>query len=48
MAKRLAQVRGSNRFSFADVAAEYETLPTPVKAAVVRFFDDNETWLARI
>ena len=48
MAERLAQVRGFNGFSFADVAAEYETLPAPMKAAVVRFLDDNETWPARI
>ena len=30
------------------MAAEYETLPAPMQAAVVGFFDDNETWLARI
>ena len=27
------------------MAAEYETLPAPMKRAIVRFFDDNETWL---
>jgi TetR/AcrR family transcriptional repressor of nem operon len=30
------------------LAADYATLPDPVRAHVVRFFDDNETWLARI
>jgi len=30
------------------MAAEYETLPTPMQDAVVRFFDDNERWLARV
>jgi TetR/AcrR family transcriptional regulator, transcriptional repressor for nem operon len=27
------------------LAAEYETLPEPIRDAVVTFFDDNETWL---
>jgi TetR/AcrR family transcriptional repressor of nem operon len=27
------------------LAAEFETLPAPMRAAVVRFFDLNETWL---
>jgi TetR/AcrR family transcriptional repressor of nem operon len=30
------------------LAAEYETLPEPIVAAVVAFFDDNEHWLARV
>ena len=30
------------------MAAEYETLPTPMQDAVVRFFDENERWLARV
>jgi TetR/AcrR family transcriptional regulator, transcriptional repressor for nem operon len=30
------------------LAAEYETLPKPMRAAVVRFFDDNEVWLAGV
>jgi len=30
------------------MAAEYETLPAPMRDAVVRFFDDNERWLARV
>ena len=27
------------------LAADYETLPKPMREAVVRFFDDNEAWL---
>jgi TetR/AcrR family transcriptional repressor of nem operon len=27
------------------LAAEYPTLPPPMRGAVTRFFDDNETWL---
>ncbi len=30
------------------MAAEYETLPAPMQAAIVRFFDENEGWLARV
>jgi TetR/AcrR family transcriptional repressor of nem operon len=30
------------------LAAEYETLPDPMRAAISRFFDLNEAWLARI
>jgi TetR/AcrR family transcriptional regulator, transcriptional repressor for nem operon len=30
------------------LAAEYQTLPSPVQGAVVAFFDENETWLARV
>ena len=30
------------------LAAEYETLPTSMQSVVVRFFDDNERWLARV
>jgi len=30
------------------MAAEYETLPEPMQQALLRFFDDNETWLARV
>ena len=30
------------------LAAEFETLPEPMRALVIRFFDDNETWLSRI
>jgi TetR/AcrR family transcriptional repressor of nem operon len=30
------------------LAADYHTLPEPMRAAVVRFFDSNETWLAAV
>jgi TetR/AcrR family transcriptional repressor of nem operon len=30
------------------LAADYATLPDPMRERVVRFFDDNEAWLARV
>jgi hypothetical protein len=30
------------------LAADYPTLPEPMRERVVRFFDDNEVWLSRI
>ncbi len=30
------------------LAAEYETLSEPMRAAVMRFFDDNEAWLEQV
>jgi len=30
------------------LAAEYETLPAPIRRAVVAFLDDNEDWLERV
>jgi TetR/AcrR family transcriptional regulator, transcriptional repressor for nem operon len=30
------------------LAADYDTLPGPMRDAVVRFFDHNETWLAEV
>jgi TetR/AcrR family transcriptional repressor of nem operon len=30
------------------LAADYATLPDPMRARVVRFFDDNEVWLAHV
>jgi TetR/AcrR family transcriptional repressor of nem operon len=30
------------------LAADYETLPQPMRDAVIRFFDDSETWLTRV
>jgi TetR/AcrR family transcriptional repressor of nem operon len=30
------------------LAAEYETVPSPVRSAVVDFLDDNEAWLALV
>ncbi|HEY7060755.1 MAG TPA: TetR/AcrR family transcriptional regulator [Chloroflexota bacterium] len=30
------------------LAAEYQTLPRPMRDCVIRFFDDNERWLASV
>ena len=30
------------------LAADYDTLPNPMRQTVVRFFDDNEAWLMRV
>jgi TetR/AcrR family transcriptional repressor of nem operon len=30
------------------LAAEYRTLPDPMRQAVVRFFEDNERWPAEV
>jgi TetR/AcrR family transcriptional repressor of nem operon len=30
------------------LAAEYPTLPEPMRAAVIRFFDDNQKWLSDV
>jgi TetR/AcrR family transcriptional regulator, transcriptional repressor for nem operon len=30
------------------LAADYETLPQPMRDAVIRFFDDNEAWLTAV
>ena len=30
------------------LAADYATLPEPMRQRVVRFFDDNEVWLSRV
>jgi TetR/AcrR family transcriptional repressor of nem operon len=30
------------------LAAEYQTLPETMRAEVIRFFDDNQKWLARV
>jgi TetR/AcrR family transcriptional repressor of nem operon len=30
------------------LAADYATLPDPMRSRVVTFFDDNEAWLARV
>jgi TetR/AcrR family transcriptional repressor of nem operon len=30
------------------LAAEYQTLPTPIRDAVVAFLDDNEAWLTQV
>ncbi len=44
-----ADVLRGNRMCMCGVlAGEYETLPDPMRAAVIRFFDDNQTWLAHV
>jgi TetR/AcrR family transcriptional regulator, transcriptional repressor for nem operon len=30
------------------LAAEYETLPEPIREAILRFFDESESWLADV
>jgi TetR/AcrR family transcriptional repressor of nem operon len=30
------------------LAAEYDTLPEPMREAIIRFFDESETWLTRV
>jgi TetR/AcrR family transcriptional repressor of nem operon len=30
------------------LAADYDTLPEPMRDAVIRFFDENEAWLTRV
>ena len=30
------------------LAADYDTLPTPMRDAVIRFFDENEAWLTKV
>jgi TetR/AcrR family transcriptional repressor of nem operon len=30
------------------LAADYDTLPEPMREAVLRFFDENEAWLIRV
>jgi len=44
-----ADVLRGNRMCMCGVlAGEYETLPDPMQAAVIRFFDDNQTWLVHV
>jgi TetR/AcrR family transcriptional regulator, transcriptional repressor for nem operon len=38
-------LRGRRMCMCGILAAEYETLPEPMREAVIRFFDDNEVWL---
>ena len=33
---------------FGMLAAEYETLPTSMREAVTKFFEDNEAWLTNV
>jgi TetR/AcrR family transcriptional repressor of nem operon len=41
-------LRGKRMCMCGILAAEFQTLPEPMREAVVRFFDDNETWLAHV
>src|SRR5436305_3213606 len=41
-------LRGKRMCMCGILAAEYQTLPTPMRRAVIRFFDDNQTWLAGV
>jgi TetR/AcrR family transcriptional repressor of nem operon len=44
-----AEVLRGNRMCMCGVlAGEYETLPDPMRAAVIRFFDDNQVWLVHV
>ncbi|HML14757.1 MAG TPA: TetR/AcrR family transcriptional regulator, partial [Xanthobacteraceae bacterium] len=44
-----ADVLANNRMCLCGMlAAEYATLPKPVRTEVTRFFDANETWLAHV
>jgi len=44
-----AGVLGGKRMCMCGMlAAEYETLPQPMRSAVIRFFDENRTWLAHV
>jgi TetR/AcrR family transcriptional regulator, transcriptional repressor for nem operon len=48
-ARIYAEVLGERRMCLCGMlAAEYDTLPKPMRNAVVRFFDANEAWLARV
>jgi TetR/AcrR family transcriptional regulator, transcriptional repressor for nem operon len=41
-------LRGKRMCMCGILAAEYQTLPEPMRSAVIRFFDDNERWLADV
>jgi TetR/AcrR family transcriptional regulator, transcriptional repressor for nem operon len=48
-AKLYADVlRGKRMCLCGMLAAEYQTLPKPMRNAVIRFFDENETWLEKV
>ncbi len=39
-------LRGKRMCMCGILAAEYQTLPKPMRSAVIRFFDENQRWLA--
>jgi TetR/AcrR family transcriptional repressor of nem operon len=41
-------LRGKRMCMCGILAAEYQTLPEPMRREVIRFFDENQTWLARV
>ena len=41
-------LRGERMCMCGILAAEYQTLPEPMRGAVIRFFDENERWLADV
>jgi TetR/AcrR family transcriptional repressor of nem operon len=41
-------LRGRRMCMCGILAAEYQTLPEPMRASVIRFFDDNQAWLAGV
>jgi TetR/AcrR family transcriptional regulator, transcriptional repressor for nem operon len=41
-------LRGKRMCLCGMLAAEYQTLPKPMRKAVIRFFDENEDWLTRV
>ena len=48
-AELYAQVLRDERMCLCGMlAAEYETVPDPIRGAVVDFLDENEAWLARV
>jgi TetR/AcrR family transcriptional repressor of nem operon len=41
-------LRGKRMCLCGILAAEYQTLPTPMRTAVIGFFNDNQEWLAQV
>ena len=41
-------LRGKRMCMCGMLAAEYETLPKPMRSGVIRFFDENRAWLAHV
>jgi TetR/AcrR family transcriptional regulator, transcriptional repressor for nem operon len=41
-------LRGNRMCMCGILAAEYQTLPKPMRDDVIRFFDDNQRWLSHV
>src|SRR5436305_809590 len=41
-------LRGKRMCMCGILAAEYQTLPVPMRGAVIDFFDENQQWLAHV